>query len=53
MPRVVLAAELVRLKVDVIVVATVRATLAVRQATSTIPIVMSATELLEFQSQDC
>lgn len=40
------------LKVDVIVVATVPATLAVRQATSTIPIAMSATELLEFQSQD-
>ncbi|MGA7862458.1 MAG: ABC transporter substrate binding protein [Stellaceae bacterium] len=48
-----LAAELVRLKVDVIVVATVPATLGVRQATSTIPIVISATELLEFQSQDC
>ena len=39
-----LAAELVRLKVDVIVAATVPATLAVREATSTIPIVMSATD---------
>jgi putative tryptophan/tyrosine transport system substrate-binding protein len=38
-----LAAELVRLKVDVIVAAAVPATLAARQATSTIPIVMSAT----------
>jgi putative tryptophan/tyrosine transport system substrate-binding protein len=39
-----LAAELVGLKVDVIVAATVPAILAVRQATSTIPIVMSATD---------
>jgi putative ABC transport system substrate-binding protein len=36
-----LAAELVRLKVDVVVAATVPAILAVQQATSTIPIVMS------------
>jgi putative tryptophan/tyrosine transport system substrate-binding protein len=39
-----LAAELVGLKVDVIVAATAPAILAVRQATSTIPIVMSASD---------
>jgi putative ABC transport system substrate-binding protein len=39
-----LAAGLVHLKVDVIVAATVPATLAAHQATSTIPIVMSATD---------
>jgi putative ABC transport system substrate-binding protein len=38
-----LAAELVRLKVDVIVTATTPATLAAKQATTTIPIVMAAT----------
>jgi putative ABC transport system substrate-binding protein len=38
-----LAVELVRLKVDVIVTATVPATLAAKQATTTIPIVMAAT----------
>jgi putative tryptophan/tyrosine transport system substrate-binding protein len=38
-----LAAELVRLKVDIIVTATTPATLAAKQATTTIPIVMAAT----------
>jgi putative ABC transport system substrate-binding protein len=41
-----LAAELVRLKVDVMVTATNTATLAARQATATIPIVMASGDLL-------